>query len=150
MIVSELLGINSVCDDTTELTTEGLLHELLDVHERGEILAAEPMAFFADLQFAKIATVAARNFFACTIILPDTIFEESLGKLKLREASVGARFDRDWGVEQAMSVDDSQKRDLLLPDFDHGVVESRDVFRTLFKCGLFGDVLVHGAKITYN
>ena len=43
-----------------------------------------------------------------------------------------------------------QECDLLLPDFDHCIIESSDIFLSLFNGLLLGDLLCHDAKISGN
>ena len=88
MIAAELLLVQRIRYDAKELPTERVRHELLDVHHRHIVFATEPVAFFANLRLAKVTTVPTRHLFSCAVILPQAIFEESLGQMYLRNLAV--------------------------------------------------------------
>ena len=73
-----------------------------------------------------------------------------LRELHLRILAVGRQSNGHWGTEQPSSVDDTEKGYLLLPDFDHCIIESSDIFLSLFNGLLLGDLLSHDAKIAGN
>lgn len=146
MVAPEILS-ESRADGTKELLTEWVRHEIFDVHNRSIVFSGEPTSTLALFGFAKVARITSRCFCSSAIVLPKTIFQERLRELDLRKLTVGWHADGDRRTEESPSVYDSQERYLLLPNFNHGVIESRDVFLTLLDGLLFGDICFHGAKV---
>ena len=75
---AEFILVQGVRNDALKLFSQGFGHKLLDIHDRHIVFAAEPVASFTNLWFAKVAAVAARYFPTRPVILPKAIFEESL------------------------------------------------------------------------
>ena len=59
----------------------------------------------------------------CSRLIED--FEEGLGQSDLEEAAIGAHRQRLGRCQQCARVDDTEQRDLLLPDAQHRVIEGR-------------------------
>ena len=59
-----------ITHDATELPSDVLFKELLQVHDWGVILAGEPASALATLGSAKIATVATGRLAARAVVLP--------------------------------------------------------------------------------
>ena len=89
MITAELLLVQRIRYDALELAAEGVGHEFLDVHDGHVVFAAEPMAFFAYLWFAKITIIAAWYFLSGAVVLPQAVFEKCLGETDFGEFAVG-------------------------------------------------------------
>lgn len=131
MISAELLLVQRVRYDALELSPEAVAHEFLDIHDRHIVFATEPVALFAYLRTAKVATVPSWHLLSCAVILPKAIFEERLREVYFREFPICIHAYCDGRTEQPLRVDDMQQRNLLLPDFNHRVIESPDAPRTL-------------------
>ena len=78
VVDGELLLVEGISDDALELVAEGVGHEFFDVHHGHVVFTAEPVAFFANLGFAKISAVSSWHFLARAVVLPEAVFEEGL------------------------------------------------------------------------
>ena len=139
--------VECAADDPHEFLPKRICHELLDVHDRSIVFAAEPSATLPLFGTSEVARVASWHLSTSAIVLPQTILEERLRELHLRILAVGRQSNGHWGTEQPSSVDDTEKGYLLLPDFDHCIIESSDIFLSLFNGLLLGDLLRHDAKV---
>ena len=124
MLMAHLLLVQCIRYDALELPTEAVAHEFLDIHDRHIVFATEPVAFLAYLRTAKVATVPSWHLLSCAVILPKAIFEERLRQMDFRKFSICIHAYCDGRTEQSLRVDDMQQRNLLLPDFNHRVIES--------------------------
>ena len=125
--------------DAHEIASHVLLVELLKVHERGVILSAEPLAALADLGVPDVAAVPLGRFSPRAIVLIEAVFEERLRKRHLDKTAVGSHGHRLCRAQQRPGVNDSQERDLLLPNLDHRVIESGDEALPFLLRLLFGE-----------
>ena len=88
MILSKILR-QRWANYATEFFTDVFFKELLQVHDRGVILAGKPSAALAFLGSAKIATVTTGRLSARAVVLPQAIFEEGLWQSHLEETAIG-------------------------------------------------------------
>ena len=126
MIVAEMLVVKGLGDDADELVGDVVGEEITEVHDGSVILAREPRFLLSLAVTADVAVVATRDLLASAEVLPKAVFKESLGESYFDEASVGTDGERLGRVEQPPGVDDAEESDLLLPYFQHRVVEGKN------------------------
>ena len=78
VIVAEVLVIEGLGDYADELLGDVVGEEISEVHYRRIVFATEPGLFLALALSAYIAVIATRYLFACTEVLPKSVFEERL------------------------------------------------------------------------
>ena len=126
VIVAEMLVVKGLGDDADELVGDVVGEEITEVHDRSVILAREPRFLLSLAVTADVATVATGDLLAGAIVLPKTVFKESLGKSYFNKASVGTDVERLGRVEQPPGVDDTEESNLLFPYLQHRVVEGEN------------------------
>ena len=89
MISAKNFIVERISDDSAELPSEVVFKELLDVHHRGIVFGAEPLAPLATLRSPYVARVSTWCFLASAVVLPKTVFEEGLRQTDLKESAVG-------------------------------------------------------------
>ena len=89
MISAKNFIVERISDDSAELPSEVFFEELLDIHNRGIILGAEPLTPLATLCSADVTWVSSWCFLASAVVLPKAIFEECLRQPDLKESAVG-------------------------------------------------------------
>ena len=143
MIISHIFIIESLGDNADELVGDVVGEEVTEVHDGSVVLAAEPRFLFALALTADVAVVATGNLLSSTIVLPKTVFKESLGKSNFYKAFVGTDGERLGAVEQPPGVDDTEEGNLLLPYLQHRVVEGENEFFSLLLLLVIAILLGH-------
>ena len=136
MIVAEVLVVQGLGDDADKLVGDVFGEEITEVHYRGVVFAREPRFLFALAIAADVAVVATRNLFSGAIVLPKAVFKKCLTKSNFDESAVRPDGEGLGRVEQPPGVDDTEESDLLLPYFQHRVVEGKNEFLTFLLLGL--------------
>ena len=128
-----------VGDDALKFLPDVLTKEIAEVEYRCVVFLGEPRSALALFGSTKVATIAAWRFATYTIVLPKSVFEESLRQRNLEETAIG--FDRQGKrrVKERTGVNDIEQGDAFLPNLYHRGIEGEDILLTSFLGGLFGD-----------
>ena len=81
-----------VGDDTLELLPDVFTKKIAEVENRSIVFLGEPRSALALFGSADVATIAAWCFASYSVVLPKSVFKESLRKRNLEETTIG--FDR--------------------------------------------------------
>ena len=101
MISTEIFLVKGISNYSAELPSEVLFKKFLDIHHRGIIFGAEPLAPLATLCPTDVARVSSWCFPSSAVVLPKTIFEECLRQTDLKESAVGLHLIDVAGVCRA-------------------------------------------------
>ncbi len=130
VIVAEVFVVQGLGDDADELVGDVVGEEITEVHDGSVVFSGEPRFLLSLAVTADVAVITSWDFFTSTKVLPKAVFEKRLGETEFNEASV-CPYRQGFGtVEQTAGVDNAEEGHLLLPYFEHGVVEGEDEFLT--------------------
>ena len=94
VIVAEMFVVQGLGNDADELVGDVVGEEITEIHDGSVVLAREPRFLFAFAVMADVAVITSWNLLASAIVLPKTVFKESLGKSYFNKASVGTDGER--------------------------------------------------------
>ena len=143
MVVPKVLVVKTLCDHAHKLLRHVVGKEVTQVHYACVILAREPRFLLALALTADVALVASRYLLTSTKVLPKSVFQKRLTKAKFNKSAVRTDRQRFRRSQKRPSVNHTEQSHLLLPDFQHRIVESHDELFTFGIRFLFRIIPTH-------
>ena len=143
MVVPKVLIVKTLCDHAHKLLRHVVGKEVTQVHYARVILAREPRFLLALALTADVTFIPSWYLFACSKVLPKTVFQKRLTKTKFNKSAVRTDRQRFRRSQKRTRVNHTEQSHLLLPDLQHRIVESHDELLTFGIRFLFRIIPTH-------